>query len=46
MPMRVLPPVFFAMFSYWAIGLHTKCVGCVLLFTRAQLLSNLMLWLR
>ena len=34
-PMRVLPPVFFAMFSYWSIGLHTKCVGCVLFFTRA-----------
>ena len=34
--MRVLPPVFFAMFSYWSIGLHTKCVGCVLFFTRAR----------
>ena len=32
-PMRMLPPTFFAMFSYWSIGLHTKCVACVLLFT-------------
>ena len=31
--MRVLPPTFFAIFSYWSIGLHTKCVACVLLFT-------------
>lgn len=36
-PMRVLPPTFFAIFSYWSIGLHTKCVTCVITFTGSLL---------
>jgi hypothetical protein len=31
-PMRVVPPLFFAMFSYWMIGLHTQCTSCVFAF--------------
>lgn len=31
-PMRVVPPLFFALFSYWMIGLHTQCTGCLFTF--------------
>lgn len=31
-PLRVAPPAFFALFSYWAIGLHAGCATCVLAF--------------
>ena len=31
-PMRVIPPLFFALSSYWMIGLHTQCVGCLFTF--------------
>ena len=31
-PMRVVPPLFFAMFSYWMIGLHTQCTSCIFAF--------------
>lgn len=31
-PMRVIPPLFFALFSYWMIGLHTQCTGCIFTF--------------
>ena len=31
-PLRVAPPAFFALLSYWAIGLHAGCATCVLAF--------------
>ncbi len=31
-PMRVLPPTFFALFSYWMVGLHPSCATCILWF--------------
>lgn len=31
-PLRVAPPAFFGLFSYWAIGLHAGCATCVLAF--------------
>lgn len=31
-PMRVVPLLFFAMFSYWMIGLHTQCTSCIFAF--------------
>lgn len=35
-PMRVVPPLFFAMFSYWMIGLHTQCTSCIFAFIGNQ----------
>ena len=35
-PMRVVPPLFFAMFSYWMIGLHTQCTSCIFAFIGKQ----------
>ena len=31
-PMRVIPPVFFAIFTYWLVGLHTQCIFCIFQF--------------
>ena len=31
-PMRVIPPVFFAIFTYWLVGLHTQCIFCIFKF--------------
>lgn len=39
-PLRVLPPMFFAIFSYWMIGLHEGCALCVLWFTLIVVLTN------
>lgn len=32
LPMRILPPTFFALFSYWMIGLHKSSAVCLLWF--------------
>jgi hypothetical protein len=40
LPLRVLPPFFFAIFSYWMIGLHPGCVACVLWFAWLLVAGN------
>eukprot|EP00208_Stichococcus_sp_RCC1054_P008188 CAMPEP_0206149676 /NCGR_PEP_ID=MMETSP1473-20131121/37907_1 /ASSEMBLY_ACC=CAM_ASM_001109 /TAXON_ID=1461547 /ORGANISM="Stichococcus sp, Strain RCC1054" /LENGTH=1805 /DNA_ID=CAMNT_0053547157 /DNA_START=182 /DNA_END=5600 /DNA_ORIENTATION=- len=40
-PMRVAPPAFFAVLSYWAIGLHAGCATCVLCFLGILIWSNI-----
>ncbi|KAL3154966.1 hypothetical protein ABBQ38_011494 [Trebouxia sp. C0009 RCD-2024] len=40
-PMRVVPPLFFAMFSYWMIGLHTQCTSCIFAFIGVLVSANI-----
>lgn len=35
LPMRIIPPTFFALFSYWMIGLHKSSAVCLLWFIGA-----------
>lgn len=35
LPMRIIPPTFFALFSYWMIGLHQSSAVCLLRFIGA-----------
>lgn len=35
LPMRIIPPTFFALFSYWMIGLHQSSAVCLLWFIGA-----------
>ena len=32
-PLRVLPPMFFSIISYWLMDLHSGCALCILWFT-------------
>jgi len=40
LPLRVLPPLFFAVFTYWMIGLHSGCAACLLWFVLILVLGN------
>ena len=40
LPMRVLPPAFFAAVSYPMIGLHPACAGCGLAFWLVLVMAN------
>eukprot|EP00891_Asterochloris_glomerata_P009058 jgi/Astpho2/9058/e_gw1.00133.213.1_t len=40
-PMRVIPPVFFAIFTYWLVGLHTQCIFCIFKFIGVLVSSNI-----
>lgn len=39
-PLRVLPPILFTLFSYWMIGLHPHCSQCILGFTLVVIQTN------
>eukprot|EP00210_Caulerpa_lentillifera_P005025 g4799.t1 len=39
-PLRVLPPMFFSVLSYWMIDLHSGCALCILWFTLIVVLTN------
>ena len=40
LPLRVVPPFFFAMFTYPMIGLHPRCGSCVAWFVGVLILAN------
>lgn len=40
LPLRVLPPTFFALLAYRAIGLHPGCAGCIWWFVILLVLAN------
>ncbi len=40
LPLRVVPPFFFALFSYWVIGLHPSCGPCILWFVAVLVGAN------
>ena len=39
-PLRVVPPSFFAFFSYWMIGLHPDCGMCIIWYTLVLVITN------
>ena len=39
-PLRVVPPSFFAFFSYWMIGLHPDCGVCIIWYTLVLVITN------
>ncbi|EFJ49894.1 hypothetical protein VOLCADRAFT_104135 [Volvox carteri f. nagariensis] len=41
LPMRVLPPTFFALFTFWLVGLHPSCATCILWFIGILVSSNI-----
>jgi hypothetical protein len=36
LPLRVLPPTFFALATFPLVGLHPSCAACILWFIGAQ----------
>ncbi|GIL42172.1 hypothetical protein Vafri_236 [Volvox africanus] len=41
LPMRVVPPTFFALFTFWMVGLHPSCAICILWFIGILVSSNI-----
>lgn len=41
LPLRVLPPCFFGLISYQAIGLHPGCAECIFWFVAIPVLANI-----
>jgi len=41
LPLRVLPPFFFALFAYWVVGLHPSCASCLLWFIGVLVGTNI-----
>ncbi|GFR46199.1 hypothetical protein Agub_g7730, partial [Astrephomene gubernaculifera] len=41
LPLRVLPPTFFALLSYWMVGLHPACATCILWFIGILVSANI-----
>ncbi|CAD7697824.1 unnamed protein product [Ostreobium quekettii] len=40
-PLRVIPPIFFGLFSYWMIGLHERCALCIVAFIGLLVMINM-----
>ncbi len=40
LPLRVVPPAFFALFSYWMVGLHPSSAPCILWFIGETVTSS------
>ena len=40
LPMRMLPPTFFALISYWMVGLHPGCASCITWFVSLVVGAN------